>query len=69
MDNVAFHYSDRVRQMCEEASVKADALYILRTNPIEEFFGEIKTSAKSQHKSQRNYSETSRAISSYAPRR
>ncbi|KAF4629024.1 hypothetical protein G7Y89_g9127 [Cudoniella acicularis] len=49
MDNVSFHNSDRIRQMCEDAGVKSDflALYTLRANPIEEFFGEVKTHVKS----------------------
>jgi len=56
MDNVAFHYSDRVQQMCLEAGVKADfiAPYTPRTNPIEELFGEVKTYVKSQRKSNKS---------------
>jgi len=52
MDNVAFHYSDRIQQMCRQAGVKTDfiAPYTPVSNPIEEFFGEVKTYAKSQHK-------------------
>lgn len=56
MDNVAFHYSDRIQQMCEDAGVKVDFLapYTPRTNPIEEFFGETKTHVKSQRKSHKS---------------
>jgi hypothetical protein len=52
MDNVSFHYSDTIRQMCEDAGVKLDFLapYTPRTNPIEEFFGEVKAHVKSQRK-------------------
>jgi transposase InsO family protein len=52
MDNVGFHYSDRVRQMCADAGVKLEftAPYTPRTDPIEEFFGEVKTYMKSQRK-------------------
>lgn len=50
MDNVGFHYSDRVKQMCADAGVKLDftAPYTPRTDPIEEFFGEVKTQVKFQ---------------------
>lgn len=53
MDNVAFHHSDKVRQMCVDAGVKLDFTppYTPRTDPIEEFFGEVKTFVKSQRKS------------------
>jgi hypothetical protein len=53
MDNVSFHYSDRIGQLCKYAGVEFDslALYTLRTDPIEEFFGEVKTHIKSQRKS------------------
>jgi hypothetical protein len=39
--------------MCEGAGVKVDflALYTPRSNPIEEFFGEVKTQITSQRKS------------------
>lgn len=52
MDNVGFHYSERVQQMCQDAGVKSDfiAPYSPRTNPIEEFFGEVKAYIKSQRK-------------------
>lgn len=52
MDNVGFHDSKKVQQLCEDAGVKWDFLapYTPRTNPIEEFFGEVKAFAKSQHK-------------------
>jgi len=56
VDNVGFHYSGRVQQICEDAGVKWDILapYTLRTDPIEEFsLGEIKTVAKSRQKKQR----------------
>jgi hypothetical protein len=55
MDNVGFHYSERVRQMCAEAGVLFDFTppYTPRTDPIEEFFGEVKTHMKSQRKSYR----------------
>ena len=54
MDNVGFHYSDKVRQMCADAGVISDFIppYTPRTNPIEEFFEEVKTCVKSQR---RNY--------------
>ncbi|PKS08455.1 hypothetical protein jhhlp_004838 [Lomentospora prolificans] len=53
MDNVAFHHSERVRQMCEDAGVKVDfqAPYTPRTNPVKEFFGEIKAHAKAKRRS------------------
>ena len=43
MDNVGFHYSERVRQMTAEAGVLLDFIppYTPRTDPIEEFFGEV----------------------------
>lgn len=52
MANAAFHCSERIPQMCEDAGVKVDFLvpYTPRTNPIEDFFGEVKTYAKSQQK-------------------
>jgi transposase len=42
--------------MCEIAGVEFDFLapYTPRTNPIEEFFGEVKTRVKSQRKSHKN---------------
>jgi hypothetical protein len=57
MDNVAFRYSNKVRQMCEDAGVKSDfvAPYTPRTNPIEELFGEIKTYVKLQCKKHLNF--------------
>lgn len=62
MDNVGFHYSDKVKQMCADTGVKFDFTppYTPRTDPIEEFFGEVKTHVESQRKSyqgliQRNF--------------
>ncbi|KAK7928432.1 hypothetical protein PG985_005430 [Apiospora marii] len=65
MDNVGFHYSERVQQMCREAGVKSDfiAPYTPRTNPIEEFFGQVKACIKSQRKS--NSSLIQRDFESY----
>jgi transposase len=42
--------------MCEDAGVKSDFLapYTPRINPIEEFFGEVKTHVKSQRKSHKS---------------
>jgi len=56
MDNVGFHYSDKVQQMSTEAGVRLDFTppYTPRTDPIEEYFGEVKTYVKSQRK---NYKE------------
>jgi transposase len=53
MDNVGFHYSDRVRQVCADAGVKIDFTppYTPRTDLIEEFAGEVKTCVKSRRKS------------------
>jgi transposase len=53
MDNVRFHYSDKVKRMCTDANVKFDFTppYTPRTDPIEEFFVEVKTYVKSQSKS------------------
>jgi transposase len=55
MDNVGFHYSDKVRRMCADVGVKWDFTppYTPRTDPIEEFFGEVKTYMKSQRKGYR----------------
>jgi len=55
MDNVGFHYSDKVREMYVDAGVKLDFTppYTPRTDPIEEFFGEVKTHVKSQRKTYR----------------
>ncbi len=55
MDNAAFHYSDNIKQMCEQAGVKLIYLapYTPVTNPIEEFFGELKSYAIAQSRSQR----------------
>ena len=50
MDNVGFHYSDKVWQMCKDAGVKSD--FLEPYNPIEEFFGHVKAYAKSQQKKQ-----------------
>jgi transposase len=50
MDNGGFHYSERVRQMVEEAGVLLDFTppYTPRTDPIEEFFGEVKNEVTAQ---------------------
>ncbi|KAF2963349.1 hypothetical protein GQX73_g10225 [Xylaria multiplex] len=52
MDNVGFHYSDRVQQMSKSAGVKSDfiAPYTPRTNSIEEFFGQVKAQMKLRRK-------------------
>jgi hypothetical protein len=44
MDNATIHYSDRVKQLCKEAGVKQIFLapYSPDTDPIEEFFAEVK---------------------------
>lgn len=54
MDNAAFHHSDKILNMCDNAGVKCffTAPYTPTSNPIEEFFGELKTFAKAQHKTQ-----------------
>lgn len=56
MDNAGFHDAEKITQMCEDVGVKVEFLapYSPTTNPIEEFFGELKTYAKSQHKEQRS---------------
>jgi transposase len=43
IDNASFHQSNRLRQICEEASVTLLYLspYSPRFNPIEEFFAEL----------------------------
>ena len=45
MDNVSFHRSDKIQQMCDEAGVLLLYLppYSPDLNPIEEMFGELKT--------------------------
>lgn len=45
MDNASFHRSERIQQMCDEAGVVLLYLppYSPDLNPIEEFFGELKT--------------------------
>jgi transposase len=45
MDNASFHHSERVAQLCSEAGVKLVYLppYSPDLNPIEEFFGVLKT--------------------------
>lgn len=44
MHNVAFHYSDKIQQMWKNTGVVVNFLvpYTLRTNLIEDFFGETK---------------------------
>jgi hypothetical protein len=44
MDNVSFHHSDRIEQICSQAGVKLLYLppYSPNLNPIEEFFAELK---------------------------
>ena len=56
IDNAGFHDAERITQMCKDVGVKVEFLapYSPTTNPIEEFFGELKTYAKSQHKEQRS---------------
>jgi transposase len=48
MDNAFFHRLDRLRQICEEASVTLLylSLYSHRFNPIEELFAELKAFIK-----------------------
>ncbi len=53
MDNATFHYSDKIQHMCDEASVKLIYLYT-PTTKIEEFFGELKSNAKSQYNAHRD---------------
>ena len=45
MDNASFHHSERMQQMCDDAGVVLLYLppYSPDLNPIEEFFGELKT--------------------------
>lgn len=45
MDNASFHHSERMQQMCDDAGVVLLYLppYLPDLNPIEEFFGELKT--------------------------
>lgn len=44
MDNVLFHHSEKIKQMCNDARVVLLFLppYLLNFNSIEEFFGELK---------------------------
>lgn len=45
MDNVSFHYSDKIQQMCNEAGVLLIyrlPYYLPEVAAIEEFFGELK---------------------------
>lgn len=44
MDNVSFHHTDRIRELCSNAGVKLLYLppYSPDLNPIEEFFAELK---------------------------
>jgi transposase len=48
IDNASFHRSNRLQQMCEEASVTLLYLspYSPRFNPIKEFFAELKAFIK-----------------------
>jgi transposase len=48
MDNVSFHHSEQIAQMCEEAGVKLVYLppYSPDLNPIESFFAELKSFVK-----------------------
>jgi transposase len=48
MDNISFHRSEWIKQMCEAAGVKVIYLppYSPRLNPIEEFFAELKAFIK-----------------------
>jgi len=48
MDNAAFHHSERIEQMCNEAGVKLvyPPPYSPDLNPIEEFFAELKAFIK-----------------------
>jgi hypothetical protein len=50
MDNATIHYSDRVEQLCKDTGVKLMFLapYSPDTNPIEEFFAEVKDYVKSR---------------------
>jgi transposase len=54
MDNTIFHYSDKVEDIYKNTGVRWEflALYPLTINLIEEFFGELKTYAKSYYKEQ-----------------
>ncbi|KAJ6779524.1 hypothetical protein PWT90_07630 [Aphanocladium album] len=54
MDNVSFHFSDKIERLCNEAGVRRflTAPYTPRTNPIEENFGVLKTTTRSKHKEQ-----------------
>ncbi|KLP02004.1 uncharacterized protein FFB20_15262 [Fusarium fujikuroi] len=48
MDNASIHCSDEIKQMCDEAGVKLEmtAPYTPDTNPIEEYFAEMKACVK-----------------------
>lgn len=48
MDNASIHCSDEIKQMCDEAGVKLEmtAPYTPDTNPIEEYFAEMKAYVK-----------------------
>lgn len=50
MDNATIHYSDTVEQLCKDAGVKLMFLapYSPDTNPIEEFFAEVRDCVKSR---------------------
>lgn len=48
IDNASFYYTDRIKQMCNEAGVKLVYLppYSPDFNPIKEFFAELKAFIK-----------------------
>ena len=59
MDNMSFHYTEPIEQMCADVGVKLMYLppYSLDLNRIEEFFAELKAFIKRKWK---NYAENSR---------
>ncbi len=48
MDNASIHCSDKIKQMCDEAGVKLEMTppYTPDTNPIEEYFAEMKAEVR-----------------------
>ena len=48
MDNASIHHTERIEQMCRNASVKLVYLLLClpNLNPIEEFFAELKAFIK-----------------------
>jgi transposase len=48
MDNASFHHTERIEQMCHDASVKLVYLlpYSPDLNPIKEFFAKLKAFIK-----------------------